>query len=311
MCYTNPFTSAETWAGFEVSHSYQFGPIWLCNCSQMGWRCMRSSGSKRGGRGDYLFIAPVALACWLSCSILPGTVRECCACPYGSLQPGIHTFHALCVAVLSQHSIRRSVSPEELWAAAHLIPHLWFLLTEVPSRTEKTEFMRFHGSSCSCWPMFQHCTCSHDILFKWEKCFKVAFILGSSWTPRQFLMWIPTFWESDHRHLHSPHLPYSFTAIGFLCAVFSVLWFSSDIHRSSQSSNHFKILTIDSIFFSNVFWSSSVTCSYLLKLISSTVISEKLSFLLIFRIQTDWYQIHVQGCSDNMFIPLDLLAASK
>lgn len=30
MCYTNPFTDPETWAGFEVSHSYPFCLISLC-----------------------------------------------------------------------------------------------------------------------------------------------------------------------------------------------------------------------------------------------------------------------------------------
>lgn len=51
MCYTNPFTSIEIWAGFEVSHSYPFGPIWLCHCSQMVWRRMRSCGCGRVGGG--------------------------------------------------------------------------------------------------------------------------------------------------------------------------------------------------------------------------------------------------------------------
>lgn len=54
MCYTNPFTLAETWAGFEVSHSYPFGPIWPCHHSRMVWRCMRSS-DPGGGRGELSF----------------------------------------------------------------------------------------------------------------------------------------------------------------------------------------------------------------------------------------------------------------
>lgn len=64
------FTSAETWAGFEVSHSYPFGPIRPCHRSQMVWRRMRSSG-RRGGGGIIFSSLQWNLTCWLSSSILP------------------------------------------------------------------------------------------------------------------------------------------------------------------------------------------------------------------------------------------------
>lgn len=103
MCYTNPFTFAETWAGFEVSHSYPFGPIWLCHCSQMVSRRMRSSDS----RGEnYLFIASVALACWLSCSFLTGLVGECRA-QHASPWPRESTLLMLCV---NQSSVSTAAS---------------------------------------------------------------------------------------------------------------------------------------------------------------------------------------------------------
>ncbi len=43
MCYTNPFTGPETWAGFEVSHSYPFCLILLCQRSQAAPRRMWSA----------------------------------------------------------------------------------------------------------------------------------------------------------------------------------------------------------------------------------------------------------------------------
>lgn len=43
MCYTNPFTGPETWAGFEVSHSYPFCLICLCQRAQTARRRMRST----------------------------------------------------------------------------------------------------------------------------------------------------------------------------------------------------------------------------------------------------------------------------
>lgn len=49
MCYTNPFTGPETWAGFEVSHSYPFCLILLCQRSQVAPRRMWS------GRGELSF----------------------------------------------------------------------------------------------------------------------------------------------------------------------------------------------------------------------------------------------------------------
>lgn len=97
MCYTNPFTFTETWAGFEVSHSYPFGPIWLCHCSQMVWRCMRSSNRRVVVVvGNYLFIAPVALACWLRGSFLPRLVGECRA-QHAGPWPQESTLFMLCV----------------------------------------------------------------------------------------------------------------------------------------------------------------------------------------------------------------------
>lgn len=103
MCYTNPFTFTETWAGFEVSHSYPFGPIWLCHCSQMVWRRMRSSDS----RGEnYLFIASVALACWLSSSFLTGLVGECRA-QHAGPWPRESTLFMLC---LNQSSVSTAAS---------------------------------------------------------------------------------------------------------------------------------------------------------------------------------------------------------
>lgn len=51
MCYTNPFTDPETWAGFEVSHSYPFCLISLCQGSQTG---PSIAWGLRGG--NYLFI---------------------------------------------------------------------------------------------------------------------------------------------------------------------------------------------------------------------------------------------------------------
>lgn len=106
MCYTNPFTFAETWAGFEVSHSYPFGPIWPCHHSQMVWRRMRSSDTGGGGGGNYLFIAPVALARWLSLSFLPRLVGE-----YRGQYAGPRCLEntLLCAMVLSQHNSRQSV----------------------------------------------------------------------------------------------------------------------------------------------------------------------------------------------------------
>lgn len=51
MCYTNPFTDPEIWAGFEVSHSYPFCLISLCRGSQTG---PSIAWGLRGG--NYLFI---------------------------------------------------------------------------------------------------------------------------------------------------------------------------------------------------------------------------------------------------------------
>lgn len=79
MCYTNPFTFAETWAGFEVSHSYPFGPIWPCHHSQMVWRRMRSSGAGGGrGEGGIIFSSlQWPFPRWLSLSFLPRLLAEC------------------------------------------------------------------------------------------------------------------------------------------------------------------------------------------------------------------------------------------
>lgn len=125
MCYTNPFTAAETWAGFEVSHSYPFGPIWLCHCSQTVWRCMRSWA----GRGEnYLFIAPVALACWLSGSFLPR--RAVSSTSHRPWAQRLHTFYVLCPSHLIQHSSRQPAQWGcEAPPASRLIPQLWLLLT--------------------------------------------------------------------------------------------------------------------------------------------------------------------------------------
>lgn len=51
MCYTNPFTDPETWAGFEVSHSYPFCLISLCQGPQTG-----PSIAWGLREGNYLFI---------------------------------------------------------------------------------------------------------------------------------------------------------------------------------------------------------------------------------------------------------------
>lgn len=61
MCYTNPFTGPETWAGFEVSHSYPFCLILLCQRSQAAPRRMWSA------RGELSFHRPLDWARrWLS-----------------------------------------------------------------------------------------------------------------------------------------------------------------------------------------------------------------------------------------------------
>lgn len=51
MCYINPFRDPETWAGFEVSHSYPFCLISLCRGLQTG-----PSIAWGLRRGNYLFI---------------------------------------------------------------------------------------------------------------------------------------------------------------------------------------------------------------------------------------------------------------
>lgn len=59
--------------------------------------------------------------------------------PNGPLAPGIHTFHALCVAILSQHSSRQSAWWScELLPALYLIPQLWFLVTGLPPHEERS-----------------------------------------------------------------------------------------------------------------------------------------------------------------------------
>lgn len=90
------FTSAETWAGFEVSHSYPFGPIQPCHCSQMVWRRMRSSG-KRGGGGIIFSSLHWNLTCWLSSSILPLAPAEECRAQHAGAWLQETTFFMLCV----------------------------------------------------------------------------------------------------------------------------------------------------------------------------------------------------------------------
>lgn len=125
------FTSAETWAGFEVSHSYPFGPIRPCHRSQMVWRRMRSSG-RRGGGGIIFSSLQWNLTCWLSSSILPpGPVEECRAQHAG---PWLResTLFMLCVeGVLSQHSSRCS-APRGCRVLPH--PQIWL------RRTHKKEW---------------------------------------------------------------------------------------------------------------------------------------------------------------------------
>lgn len=61
---------------------------------------------RRGGGGNYLFIAPVALARWLSLSFLPRLVGECRGQYAG---PRCLENTLLCAMVLSQHNSRQSV----------------------------------------------------------------------------------------------------------------------------------------------------------------------------------------------------------
>lgn len=67
--------------------------------------------------------------------------------PRGPLAPGIHTFHALCAAVLSQHSSRQSAwwGCEPL-PASYLIPKLWFLVTG-PHKESEAKESKVHGVS--------------------------------------------------------------------------------------------------------------------------------------------------------------------
>lgn len=79
--------------------------------------------------------------------------------PNGPLAPGIHTFHALCATVLSQHSSRQSA----WWSckplpASYLIPKLWFLAAGLPPHKDskaKESSWSFKGLSCP------HCSVFH------------------------------------------------------------------------------------------------------------------------------------------------------
>lgn len=72
--------------------------------------------------------------------------------PRGPLAPGIHTFHALCAAVLSQHSSKQSARWGcGLLPASHLTPKLWFLVTGhiKKAKKKKAKFMGFQRISQS------------------------------------------------------------------------------------------------------------------------------------------------------------------
>lgn len=107
------------------------------------------------GKENYLFIAPVALACWLSHSFLPRLVGP----PRRPLAPAIHTFHALYTTVLSQHSSRQSAWWGcELLLASYLIPKLWFMLppqkeSKKKEKKEKANSWSFRGLASSCCPI--------------------------------------------------------------------------------------------------------------------------------------------------------------
>lgn len=78
----------------------------------------------------------------------------------GPLAPGIHTFHALCVAVLRQHSSRQSAWWScELLPTHYLIPNPWFAGHRTPttggeqSEREQSSWS-FQGVPCPYCPIF-------------------------------------------------------------------------------------------------------------------------------------------------------------
>lgn len=102
MCYTNPFTDPETWAGFEVSHSYPFCLIWLCQRTQTVWRRMRSV------LGELSFHRPtewVQRADWAALSLLPAVgpgLFTLCVQP-SSINTSLLAFPGLLSGAVSHH----------------------------------------------------------------------------------------------------------------------------------------------------------------------------------------------------------------
>lgn len=119
MCYTNPFTSTETWAAFEVSHSNLL--LQPGSADAHKWFDAACGPEAAVVGQNYLFITPVTLVLWLICTFLPGAVRDLRADPLRPWTSGIPTFYSLCAEVFSQHISIQS-APLALRAAANLLP---------------------------------------------------------------------------------------------------------------------------------------------------------------------------------------------